>query len=304
MRGNLQRPDCRSLQAFGHGTQILMNGIQGAVCGRDQPVRVRIKHARVTVKCLCRPEQTDRHAVHALSLRVQRLTHAPLHGGRETGQVGCGIPRGPCAQLRSRRGGRGAQVGGEIHQRDIGLMPHTADHGDRAIRHRAHHTFIVEGPQVFDRSPAAAHQQDVDLAPGPGTHDGRHQRVWRRGALNRTGVDDQFHVGQSPCERRRHVLQGRSVQRRDHANASGPQWKRPLAGLVEQTLLLELSLEQQEFLVERALAASLHRLDDELQFATWLVNAQTTSKLHLLTIGGKKLQQASRALEHGAAQGR
>ena len=59
-------------------------------------------------------------------------------------------------------GGRGrAHVGGEIDQGGVGLMPHRRDQRNEAGGRGAHHRFVVEGHQVFDRAAAARHDDQV-----------------------------------------------------------------------------------------------------------------------------------------------
>ena len=58
-------------------------------------------------------------------------------------------------------GSRGAQVGHEIGNRDIGLVAHRGDHRDRAGGDGARHRLFIERPQVFERSPAAADNHHV-----------------------------------------------------------------------------------------------------------------------------------------------
>ena len=105
-------------------------------------------------------------------------------------------------------------------------------------------------------------------------------------------------------ESRHHIVQGGGIQRSDHTDSPRPRRDRAFAIAVEKPLLLEPLLELQELLVQRALAAQLHRLDDELQLSTRLVNGEPAAQLDLLAVGGKKLQQAAGTLEHRAAQGR
>ena len=59
-------------------------------------------------------------------------------------------------------GGRGrAHVGGEIDQGGVGLMPHRRDQRDDAGRRGAHHRFLIEGHQIFDRAAAPRHDDQI-----------------------------------------------------------------------------------------------------------------------------------------------
>ena len=63
-------------------------------------------------------------------------------------------------QLRRSGGRRGAQVGGQVAQRLVDLVPHAAHDWDWAGTHGADHAFVVEGDQVLP-APSTAHQQDA-----------------------------------------------------------------------------------------------------------------------------------------------
>src|SRR2546426_4806686 len=51
--------------------------------------------------------------------------------------------------FRSRRRGGGgrAEIGDQVAQRHVGLMPHGRDDGDRQRRHGAGHALVIEGPR-------------------------------------------------------------------------------------------------------------------------------------------------------------
>ena len=68
-----------------------------------------------------------------------------------------------CADQLGSGGRRGcAQVGDEIGDAEIGLVPHPADHRHRAGGDGAGQGLVVEGPQILDRAAAAHQQDDVD----------------------------------------------------------------------------------------------------------------------------------------------
>ena len=64
-------------------------------------------------------------------------------------------------EFRGRRGCRRAEVGDEIGDRDVGLVSHRRDHRYRHACDRARHHFLVERPQIFDRSAAATDDDDI-----------------------------------------------------------------------------------------------------------------------------------------------
>ena len=57
--------------------------------------------------------------------------------------------------------GGGAQVGHEIGDGDVGLVAHGRDHRHGTGGDGARHGLFVEGPQIFERAAAAAHNDDV-----------------------------------------------------------------------------------------------------------------------------------------------
>src|SRR5229473_8265503 len=56
---------------------------------------------------------------------------------------------------------RRALVGGEVDQRDVGLVADRRDQRDHAVGGGADHDLFVERPQVFQRSAAARDDQEI-----------------------------------------------------------------------------------------------------------------------------------------------
>ena len=88
----------------------------------------------------------------------QNVAHPPRNSVLQVGQV----PLKFLSRLHDDfRGGRGrgrAHVRHKIGNREIGFVAHAADDRDGAGGNRARHRFLVERPQIFERS-AAARQQ-------------------------------------------------------------------------------------------------------------------------------------------------
>jgi hypothetical protein len=106
------------------------------------------------------------------------------------------------------------------------------------------------------------------------------------------------------AQRGQHVVQRRGAQRRDDPQSHRMRGQRPLACGVEQPERRQARAPTQEFLVQRARAQPLQRLDHHLQLATRFVNAQAAAQFHLLPIGRRKVHQRCGAAEHRAAQQR
>ena len=98
------------------------------------------------------------------SSRCRQLVEPPRQGG-------CSRPpsaiadssrsRAPAPPSRRRPWASARDIGSEIDQRRIGLMPHGGDQRDVAGRGRTHHDLLVEGPEVFQAAAAARHDQQI-----------------------------------------------------------------------------------------------------------------------------------------------
>ena len=106
----------------------------------------------------------------------------------------------------------------------------------------------------------------------------------------------------APLQGAYHVVQGGSAQRGDHTNATWHLGQGSLACRIKQALRFQLGLELQKLLKQTSLTGATKAFHNQLQLATWLVHAQAAAQLHLVAIARRKLQQACRAAEHGAAQ--
>ncbi len=105
------------------------------------------------------PAQALRGIVEPLVAQVDLALHAVVQALRQ--QLQRAQPE--VARLRHqlrRGGGRGrAQVGAEIGDGEVRLVPHAAEHGHRALHDGARQLGVVEGPEILHGA-AAAHQQD------------------------------------------------------------------------------------------------------------------------------------------------
>jgi hypothetical protein len=79
--------------------------------------------------------------------------HAALHTGFQLVQRSQPDIARLGHQLGRRRGRGRAQVGAEIGNGEIGLVPHAADQRHRALHNGARQLLVVEGPQVFQEPP-------------------------------------------------------------------------------------------------------------------------------------------------------
>jgi hypothetical protein len=194
--------------------------------------------------------------------------------------------------------GRGPQVGHEVGDREVGLMPHPADHRDRAGGDRPGEALVVERPQILDRPAAPDQQQHVALGAGRGGGEGPDQLAGRLGALHRCGVQDDRHLRGAAREGRQHVAQrGRAGGRHD---ADSPRRRRghPLATLLEQAFRLQLGLQSQELLEQVARPGLPHQFHVDLEVAPGLVQPHLGPDLHPVTVGRRERDVLVASPEH------
>ena len=117
--------------------------------------------------------------------------------------------RGPVGHGKRRRRGRrrGANVGDEVADGEVGLVADAADDRQDRLEHRACHRLLVERPQILDRAAAATHDQDVDLGAFVGERDRRGDLGGGARTLHRGGIQENRQRGEAARERRQHVGQ-------------------------------------------------------------------------------------------------
>ena len=250
----------------------------------------------------CHRAQAKSQLIQTLALPVQTALQGAAPGGRAGRQLLARIDARRRRQFGRRRGRGSPQVGSQVTEGEVGLVANAADHRQGAGRHGAHHAFVVEGPKVFQRA-ATPHQQDrLHAGQAAGAGQGGHQRRRRIDALHGRRHDHHRHLRRTPLQGRQHNSQGRRIQRRHHRDRLWPGFDAAFAGRVEQALRFQPGAQAKQFFVQRAGAQALHRFDDELQFTAGLVDRQPPPHLHLLAVGGWKVEQRCSAAEHRAAQ--
>jgi hypothetical protein len=113
---------------------------------------------------------------------------------------------------RGRRRGR-PQVRDEVGNRHVAVVADADDDRQRRRANRARHHFLVERPQVLNRTTAANQQQDVNLVPSRRALEHRRDLATRSGALNRNRIDDDTQVRRPPLQYAEHVAECRRLQR-------------------------------------------------------------------------------------------
>ena len=167
-------------------------------------------------------------------------------------------------------------------------MPHAANHRRRGSRHRPHHGLVVERPEVFQRTTAARHDDDVGahaLVECPqGGHDSRggflplHQR---RG---------KHHLGQgvTAAQGLENIAQSRAGGRSDHANHPRERRQGALAGVVEQPFGFQFGFQALEFAMQVARARGVEAVDIKLVAPPGGVNVDVAVGFHRVAIAGQK----------------
>ena len=166
---------------------------------------------------------------------------------------------------RSGRRGR-PEVGREVDQRRVGLMADRRDQRDGGAGCRAHDRFLIEGPEVLQRTAAPCHDQHV------GAHlrrqcshavHGFGDPLRRALALHRHGPD-QHMAGEALAQPVQDVVQHRPAERGDDADALRQERNGPLAVRVEQPLFGKAAAALLQQLQQRAFAGEVERIHDKL----------------------------------------
>ncbi len=177
-----------------------------------------------------------------------------------------------------------------------------ADAGDQRERKGgdiARQRFVVETPQVFERTAAAHQQHDVALPVFDYPFE-RGAYLRRRGlALHRGRVDDHRDVRRAPGDDRQHVADRGAGGRRDQRDAARVYRRGLLARRIEQALGGEARLQLFEAAHQFADAGVLEMLDDELVPALRLVERRLRPDQNLLPVLRLEGDAAVGVAEHG-----
>ena len=218
----------------------------------------------------------------------------------------------PCSQPRHRRrhlagvghdlhrgiGGRqGADVGGEIAERDVDLVAHAADDRDRRRGDRADEHLFVERPEVFETATAADQGDYIDGGPEPGGSRQRDREFFgRTGALHPRGHHDHLAAPPPREERLEEVGNRGPGGARDDRDPPGERGKRPLPGRGEHALRLEQGVQPPQLGLESPGANGVEPVDRQLVGAAGRVELEPAVADHLEAVGridGEGLQGAA-----------
>jgi hypothetical protein len=117
---------------------------------------------------------------------------------------------------------------------DAGDWADAGDDRDGAGRDRTHDIFLVEGPEVFERTAAAREDQDIHELLAVEIFQRRDDFFGRAFALHAHGIDDEMEIGEAAAQDAHDVAHGRAARRGDQSDALGQYGKRLLALRNEQ----------------------------------------------------------------------
>ena len=164
---------------------------------------------------------------------------------------------------------RRAQIGGEVDQCRVRLVPDGRDQRDLRGRRRAHDDLLVEAPEVLEAATATRHDQHVRARDG--SIDGKRVEAGDRGRdLRRRRLalhahrPDQHAYREAVVEAMQDVADDGAGRRGDDADDARQIGDRPLATGIEQSLGSELAPALLEQRHQRPDAGRLQCLDDDL----------------------------------------
>ena len=186
--------------------------------------------------------------------------------------------------LGSTRGRRRAFVRDEVGNREVHLVAYAAHDGNRAGEDGACDRLVVEGPQVLERAAAARDDQHVAV-PARGREAQGLLDLARRGfALHGDRVDQHRDRREAPAQDVQYVAQRRAGRRGDDADPSRQSRQRLLVAAVEEPFGAESRLEFLETSPQQAFPRFLEVLDDDLEFAPRLVEADPAARENVRSV--------------------
>ena len=214
--------------------------------------------------------QTVRPCLQPLPAKLHRAQDRPLLARLEIRQRRSQFRAHRHCHFGCRGGRRRAAVRRIIGQSGVGFMPHRADRGDRAIGDGAHHHFLVEAPQILDRTASPRHDDEVGpigmalWQGGKPAHRACHL-LCRALALHQHRPHDHA-ARETVCQPVEDIADHRPRGRGNHPDGSRQIGQWPFARRIEQPFRFEpcLGLFQQR--QQRPFAGQLHPFDHDLVF--------------------------------------
>ena len=180
-------------------------------------------------------------------------------------------------------------------------MADGADDRNAAGEDRPRHAFVVEAPQILQRTAAAADDQHVAFVAAVGGLDGAHDLHRRFRALHRGGVDDDRQRRIAPLQYLQNIVQRRAAGGGDHPDAFCRGGQRLLELLIEQPFGAQALFQLLELLLQQAVAGGLHALGDQLVVAARFIQRDAGAHQDLLAVLRPEGDAAVAVAEHRAA---
>ena len=212
-------------------------------------------------------------SLEAVPRGAHRLGQRPPATPLQERQLGAQVLLDRHRQLGGGGRGRRAQVGDEVGDREVGLVPDGGDHRHAAGDDGARHRLLVEGPEILQRATAARDDDDVDVVDRLQAPQRRGDRQRRALSLHGRGRDQNRQrkptVG-DPDD----VAHDRPLRRGHDAEPARQKRQRPLARRIEEPLGAEALLELLERQRQRAGPRRLDVGDRHLETAARFVEGQ------------------------------
>src|SRR4051812_13041482 len=216
------------------------------------------------------------------------MAHAPRHvidlrtnlALRADHDLGC----------RRRRGS--AQIGHEVADGEIGLV---ADRGDRrngAGRNGARDRFLVERPKIFERSSAAADEDDVVQLPAREVSDGDRDLARGIAALHADRINLHLQPFEAASEDVEDVANRSTGRAGNDGDPLRQHRNRLLSRRIEQSFLGELLFELLECQLQRAEAGRLDGDSVELELPLLFVKREASADDELQSVFNAEAEEA------------
>ena len=227
------------------------------------------------------------------------VSHAPGQTSFELSDLSQEMTAVGRAAFGSGRWRGGAQVGHQIREGKIHLVPDPGHDRQARGENRPHHSLFVEGPQVFQRSAATRDDQHVYFISPVRVLNGADQPRNRGDALNGRGVQNDRNPRAAPGQHVQDVADSSARGRSHHTDRTRCRRYRFLVCFIEKTGGRQTSLQGFKAQAECALASGFHVLHDHLELTARLIERHPGRNQDLRAVGGRESQKAVARLEHG-----
>ena len=231
-------------------------------------------------------------------IAAYRLCHAGMGGIQRPQQFGH-VRHGDLGGV----GGRGGPpVRYEVADGHVRLVAHRRDDGNIRVVDGAGHALVVKGPQVLQRTAAAAGDEHIGQAAGVGVTDGAGDLRRGLSSLHANGQQKDLGDGIAAAEDADHVVARRACRGGDDGDAPGIWRQGFFMSLVKQALLPQLFLQLLKGHAQVAGALGRQAGAVQLVGAVAGIDADTAGGDDLHTVFRAEAQTRGAAPEHNTLQ--